>query len=110
MRYYVKDKFSSFYRVVEAADFEDAVDQVYKEIDLWDLGIPKANLVQGAGDEHMGEWVYCSQHLNVHASGWCTVEPRDKLGLHVETEEEGIEKCKEIGLKLYTSPIGPLKP
>jgi hypothetical protein len=27
-----------------------------------------------AGDEHLGEWVYCSQHMRPHETGWCTVQ------------------------------------
>lgn len=54
-----------------------------------------------AGDEHMGDWVYCSQHRRPHRTGWCTVAPRDKLGLHVESEEEAYQKVRHLGLSIY---------
>lgn len=55
-----------------------------------------------AEDQVLGEWVYCSQHLNVHLSGWCTVPLRDKLGIGpVKDRAEAIKKCLSMGLKLY---------
>ena len=34
-----------------------------------------------AGDEHMGKFVYCIQHVRVHATGWCTVDEHNKVAL-----------------------------
>ncbi len=45
-------------------------------------------------------WVYCNQHRNVHQTGWCTVSPRDKLGLGVQTAAAQ-EKCRDFGLALH---------
>jgi hypothetical protein len=46
-------------------------------------------------------WVYCNQHMKVHLTGWCSVSPRDKIGLGVKTVQEGIEKCREWKLPLH---------
>lgn len=40
------------------------------------------------GDEHLGPFVYCGQHLRVHATGWCGVSPADKLGIHADSLEQ----------------------
>lgn len=53
-----------------------------------------------AGDEHMGRWVYCSQHARPHRTGWCTVDPIDKVGLHVRDEESAYAKCRHLGLMI----------
>lgn len=39
-------------------------------------------------------WVYCKQHCYPHQTGWCSVSPRDKVGLGVKTAEEAYEKCR----------------
>ena len=49
----------------------------------------------------MGKFVYCSQHLRPHTTGWCTVSPNDKLGLFVDTLEEAYAKCKRLNLPCY---------
>lgn len=46
-------------------------------------------------------WVYCSQHMKVHQTGWCSVSVRDKIGLGVKTAQEGEAKCRQFGLELY---------
>lgn len=52
-------------------------------------------------DVVLGEWVYCSQHLRPHRSGWCTVSLADKIGLGpTASEREAYEKCRRLGLKL----------
>lgn len=48
-------------------------------------------------------WVYCSQHLNAHETGWCGVSVRDKLGLGIVGHENGkkaLQKCKDFNLTL----------
>lgn len=47
-------------------------------------------------------WVYCSQHMRPHLTGWCSVSPRDKAGLGVETAEQAYEKCRAWGFELYS--------
>ncbi len=47
------------------------------------------------------QWIYCAQHLTVHKTGWCTVSVIDKIALGVNTQKDGIEKCRRLGLKLY---------
>jgi hypothetical protein len=54
-----------------------------------------------AGDEHMGKWVYCKQHLNVHSTGWCTVYPTEKIALKAETEAEAFEEVRANGWKIW---------
>ena len=48
-----------------------------------------------------GAWVYCNQHMNAHPTGWCSVNPRDKVALGVTTAEEAAEKCRAWGFKLH---------
>jgi len=47
------------------------------------------------------QYVYCSNHLTVHKTGWCKDESKYKVALGVSTQEEGIQKCKSLGLKLH---------
>lgn len=44
-------------------------------------------------------WVYCNQHRQAHETGWCSVSPRDKVGLGVTTEREAQEKCRAWGFQ-----------
>jgi hypothetical protein len=48
-----------------------------------------------------GAWVYCSQHCKPHQTGWCSVSPRDKVGLGVDNAEAAYQKCRDWGLELY---------
>ena len=48
-------------------------------------------------------WVYCSQHVNAHLTGWCGVSVRDKLGLGLIGEHNGraaLEKCRDFHLEI----------
>lgn len=45
-------------------------------------------------------WVYCSQHMRPHQTGWCTVSVRDKVGLGVASSEAAYEKCQAWGFPL----------
>jgi hypothetical protein len=49
----------------------------------------------------VGAWVYCNQHMRAHQTGWCSVSPRDKVGLGVATGREAYDKCREWGFALY---------
>ncbi len=51
-------------------------------------------------------YVYCTQHLNAHPTGWCSVSVRDKIGLGVNTAAEAYQKCREFGLKLHHDKEG----
>lgn len=53
------------------------------------------------GDEHMGAWVYCKQHLRSHATGWCTVDASDKIALEAKDGPTAREECRAKGLDLY---------
>jgi len=46
-------------------------------------------------------WVYCRQHVKPHPTGWCSVSPREKIGLGVTTAAEAYQKCRDWGLELY---------
>ena len=52
------------------------------------------------------QFVYCFQHLSVHETNWCSVSVDDKVGLGVNTKEEGIEKCRKLGLPLFIDKQG----
>lgn len=44
--------------------------------------------LKGTDDRVFGtRYVYCSQHLRVHPTGWCTVSNMDKIALLSDTEE-----------------------
>jgi len=49
-------------------------------------------------------WVYCNQHLRPHKTGWCTVGLRNKVCVCAgnRDESEAFQKCRDIGLKLYS--------
>jgi len=49
-------------------------------------------------------WVYCSQHRRPHPTGWCTVSPRDKMGLGTNVASEAYDKCRAMGLYLHDEP------
>lgn len=46
-------------------------------------------------------WVYCNQHMRAHQTGWCSVSPRDKVGLGVKTAQEALDKCRAWKFPLY---------
>ena len=46
-------------------------------------------------------WVYCSQHMRPHRTGWCTVSPRNKTALEAKTLEAAYAECRERGFDLY---------
>lgn len=62
-------------------------------------------------DVVFGEWVYCGSHLRAHPTGWCTVPNSDKLGIgpmkgtFEQQAMEADEKCRRLGLKLYSDVI-----
>lgn len=48
-------------------------------------------------------WVYCSQHLKPHLTGWCGVSNDDKLGLGLfgqDNAKRAKEKCIRLGLQV----------
>lgn len=61
-----------------------------------------------AGDEHLGEWVYCDQHLRPHRTGWCTVPPANKVPLDIpdegcdgSQEDAAYALCRAMGVDIY---------
>lgn len=51
-----------------------------------------------AGDEHMGKYVYCMEHMHVHATGWCTVLPERKVALEAQTPHDARIEAQDKGL------------
>lgn len=54
----------------------------------------------------INHWVYCSQHMKPHLTGWCSVSPRDKVGLGItghgtEKAREAYDKCEAWGFQIY---------
>lgn len=48
-----------------------------------------------------GAWIYCSQHMKPHQTGWCTVSVRDKVGLGVDNAKAALEKCRAWKFPIY---------
>jgi hypothetical protein len=46
-------------------------------------------------------WVYCSQHLRPHRTGWCTVHADQKTALDAATTEDAYAECRRLGLIIY---------
>ena len=53
-----------------------------------------------AGDEHMGYYVYCASHLRPHSTGWCTVDPSNKIRLAATNYDDAAEECDRLGLHI----------
>lgn len=51
-------------------------------------------------DIEMGRWVYCSQHVRAHTTGWCSVPVGEKTALHALSAEEAYAECRERGLQI----------
>jgi len=56
-----------------------------------------------------GNLVYCSQHLAVHVTGWCTVPNSEKVGLGLKSDLQGYDKandkCRHLGLEIYKASV-----
>jgi hypothetical protein len=46
-------------------------------------------------------WVYCSQHMRPHTTGWCTVSNKNKIRLEATNAEAAYAECEQKGLALY---------
>ena len=46
-------------------------------------------------------FVYCSQHMRPHRTGWCTVCTRHKVKLDATDYEPAILECRAKGFKLF---------
>lgn len=68
---------------------------------LEQIAVEVSKKLGGAGDEHLGEWVYCGQHLRPHKTGWCSVSAANhKKSLKATTEQGAYQECRERGFKL----------
>lgn len=54
-----------------------------------------------AGDEHLGLYVYCQQHVGPHVTGWCTVNANQKISLKATTFKEAFKEVKSMKLPIY---------
>lgn len=54
-----------------------------------------------AGDEHLGAFVYCRQHVGPHSTGWCTVDVEDKFPLKATNREAARIECRNKGWRMY---------
>jgi hypothetical protein len=45
-------------------------------------------------------WVYCSEHVRAHRTGWCTVDVQDKVFLGNVDEHNATGKCLEMNLRI----------
>lgn len=79
----------------EEGDDEDVEDRVPP---------PKPDEEKKAGDEGMGAWVYCTQHVRPHSTGWCTVAVADKRPLKAQTQDKAYEETVAIGWPIFNSP------
>lgn len=66
-------------------------------------GIPRTEDEAAFGRD---AWVYCNQHMRPHQTGWCTVSPRDKVGLGLigggaEIAQKAYQKCRDWGFELF---------
>jgi len=52
-------------------------------------------------DETMGAFVYCNQHLRVHSTGWCTVDPHNKIPMPGTTWEAAHAVAAHLGLHFF---------
>jgi hypothetical protein len=59
-----------------------------------------------AGDEHLGAFVYCRQHVGPHSTGWCTVSADDKIPLNAKNIEEAYAECKTKDWRVYLGDAG----
>lgn len=46
-------------------------------------------------------WVYCSQHLRPHKTGWCSVSNINKTKLDATTDEEAYAECRRKGFTIF---------
>lgn len=44
------------------------------------------------------KFCYCSQHVAVHATGWCTVSTDQKIPLHAETLDAAKKEYQRVKL------------
>lgn len=49
----------------------------------------------------VNKFVYCEAHVNVHATGWCTVPVRSKHELWATTFDEAKAEARSRGFMLY---------
>lgn len=81
-------------------DAEDD-DEVEEDEPKEQVPAPKRDEEKKAGDEEMGAWVYCTQHVRPHTTGWCTVGVRDKRPLKARNSEQAYKEVKDIGWPIF---------
>jgi hypothetical protein len=48
-----------------------------------------------------GVWVYCKSHMRPHCTGWCTVDPRDKVAIEATNYAQAYVECKAKGYSIF---------
>ena len=48
-----------------------------------------------------GRYVYCKSHLRPHTTGWCTVNPEDKILLDATDRDGAYSEVRAKGWKIY---------
>lgn len=51
------------------------------------------------------KFCYCSQHLRVHATGWCSVSNTDKVALPADSLAEAFRLWKQIVKIAKDAPV-----
>lgn len=45
--------------------------------------------------------VYCKSHMRPHGTGWCSVDPNEKIKLDATEREAAYAECRAKGYELY---------
>lgn len=51
-------------------------------------------------------WVYCSQHVRPHTTGWCTVSVNDKVPLDAKDRETAFAEARSKGFRIFFDYYG----
>lgn len=82
--------------LVKVSKMVDRQTYPFSVVPVFDIWIVKEDL-----DFGKDVWVYCSQHMRPHTTGWCTVSVRDKTLLNSTSYEDAVVECEKRGFELY---------
>lgn len=82
--------------LVDVNKWVDRKSYPFSVVPVFDIWIVKED-----SDFGKDAWVYCSQHMNPHSTGWCTVSVRDKTLLKAKNYEDAVKECVANEYKLY---------
>ena len=69
----------------------------FSVVPVFDIWVVKEDLDMGKD-----AWIYCSQHMCPHTTGWCTANVRDKTLLEATNYKDAAEECRKRGFELYS--------